>query len=453
MGKRSRWILVASLVALMCGLGWAVYQRFTSQVNMRIAISQHRADDALLVTELAKWMAKNNRRTRLSVVMTHDEAAAVDAVRNGQADLASVRGDYPLPGGINSAAALYREVAIFVATAQSRIQDWPQVRGKTIALVGHTDAHDTLLQKILRARNITDAKFIAVERDSLDDLLKKNVVQVIAQIAPLNTGQVAEMKTGRNMRKVKGAAIMLELADAEALAAGDNRYEDYDVPAGGIRSAPPLPDEATSTLAVARHLVIASRVQPISVQKTLIDIMDAKRAIAADFPLARQIGSPGVEKDAAIKIHVGALSYFNGEEISLTDLLIDWIYIVPMVIGGLGAVLTWMYNLMWPADARRAQDAMVELLVMRREATKASTLAELDTIEKRRDEIQEEIDEQLSDGGLTDKLITALLVAADTTDRKISMMREKILREGRSHAQMLEPKQEQQQAPAGASPA
>lgn len=423
MSKRSRWILLISILALMGGLGWAAYQRMTSQVTLRVAIAESRSDDGVLLNEIGKWLTANNRRTRLQVVPLPDQAAIVTALREGKVELGSVRGDFPMPGGLNSMAAMYREVAIFIATPQSKIEDWPQLKGRTIGLAGHTAPNDPLLQKILRARNLSDIKMIAIERDQIDDLLKKNTIQVVAQIAPLTGSTGTDMKAGRTVRRVKGDAAMLELADAEALAEADNRYEDYDVPVGGVRDAPPLPEESTSTLAVIRHLMIRSQTPSLGVQKTLIDFMDAKRAIAPDFPLARQIGSPGVDKDAAVKIHPGALSYFNGEEIKITDILIEWIYIVPLVIGGLGAVLTWLYNFFWPAEKRRAQDAMVELLVMRRDAARAKSMADLEALETRRDQIEDLIHDEFSEGALEHKMVTALLVAAEAADRKIDYMR------------------------------
>ncbi|MGL4496675.1 MAG: TAXI family TRAP transporter solute-binding subunit [Beijerinckiaceae bacterium] len=428
MSERLRWVLVVCIAALIGGAGWAVYHRMTSQVSVRVAVGQHRGDDALLIGELAKWMASSSRRTRIEIITVADDQAAVAAVREGKAALASVRGDQPLPGGVNSALALYRAVATIVALPQSGVKDWPQLRGKTIGLLGHLDPQDPLLQKILRARGVTDARFVPVERTQVDDVLRRNAVHAIAQISPLNANPASEVRAGRAVRRIKGAATVLEIADAEALAAADNRYEDFDIPAGALRDTPPMPQEATSTLAVIRHLVVRGNAPAHGVQRILIDIMDAKRAVAPDFPLALQIGSPGVEKDAAIKIHPGALSYFNGEEIKLSDMVIEWIYIVPVVVGGVGAVLTWLYNLLWPAHARRAQQAIVELLVMRRDVARAQTLADIDAIEKKRDDIQALIDEEFSTGALKDRVLTALLVAAEAADRKIDFMRERLSR-------------------------
>lgn len=428
MDRKARWILVVSIIVLLGGFAWAGYQRYTTQATVRIAIGQHRADDALLINELGKWLTQNNRRTRVEVVTVPDDVAAVAAVRTGKAEMASVRGDQALPGGVNSALALYRAVAIVVALPKSGVQDWNQLNNKTIGLLGHLDPQDIMLQKILRARNVTGVKFVPVERGQLDEVLRKNSVHAIAQISPLNMNPASELRAGKAIRRIKGAPVMLELADAEALAESDNRYEDYDVPAGALKTSPSFPEEATSTLAVIRHLVVPGSVQAITIQKTLIDLMDAKRGIAQDFPLALQIGSPGVEKDAAIKIHPGALSYFNGEEIRLSDILLEWVYIVPMIIGGIGALATWLYNFFWPADARRAQDTLVELLLMRRDAARAQSLDDLDRLEQRRDEIQELIHDEFSNGELEDRVITALLVAAEATDRKIDYVRDRLMR-------------------------
>ena len=426
MTKRTRWILAFSLFALVAGLAWAAYARFTGQITWRVAISEHRSDDAQLFNELGKWMAARNRRSRIEVVMVADENKAVDALRDGSADLASVRADVSLSGGINSMATLYREVAVFVALPKSGIEDWPHLKGKTVALVGHTATQDRLVQKILRARNVSDVKLIEVDRKDIDALLKQNGAHVIAQVAPLISTQHPGLKTGSTLRKVKGVATMLELADAEALASADKRYEGIDIPTGGVRDAPQLPVEETSTLAVARHLIVKGKEQTYPVQRLLIDIMDAKRAIASDVPLARKIGSPGVEKDGVIKIHAGAASYFNGEEVALGDVVLEWFYLVPMIIGGGGAMLAWLYNLMWPESARHAQHSVAELLAMRRELASLSSQHALRAMEERRDQVMSRIDKGLASGKLPDNMIAALVVASDAVDRKIDQARERL---------------------------
>lgn len=427
MGRRLRSLLAVSILAILIGGGWAIYQRATSQIIWRIAVAQHREDDEALFTELARWMATRNRRSRFEIVRVEDEPAALEALRQNKADILSVRADTPVPGAFASIASLYREVAAFIALPRSGIDDWAKLKGKTIGLIGHTSPQDRLVQRVLRARNLSDVKLLEFDRTQFEPLMKQNAMQAVVQVAPLINTQHANLKIGSTIRKVKREALMLEVTDADALASVDKRYVGVDVPAGGIREAPALPEEETATLAVTRHLVVLGSEKTYTVQRLLIDIMDAKRAISSEMPLARNIGSPGTDKDGVLKVHPAAAHYFNGDEMALPDLILEWIYLVPLVIGGCGAAFTWAYNLLWPASARRAQFAVAELMKLRRDLSEVKTGAELNAIAERLSKMQEDIDRGLANGGLKDNMITALLVASDAADRKLEQMRERFV--------------------------
>ncbi|HUN11763.1 MAG TPA: hypothetical protein PLE50_05760, partial [Rhabdaerophilum sp.] len=71
-----RWLILLAVLAAAAAFSWFAYQRFTSPLTWRIAVSQHRADDAVILERVGEWLKLRARRTRLDVQMVADEDAA-----------------------------------------------------------------------------------------------------------------------------------------------------------------------------------------------------------------------------------------------------------------------------------------------------------------------------------------------------------------------------------------
>ena len=430
MQKISRAILVLSLLAISFGLAMVTFHMLKGQFLWRVAIGTQRGDDPAMIEAIARWLAENNRRSRIEVRIVASDAAALDAVRDGMADAALARTDAIIPGMMASVASLYPEVAMVVGLPRSGITDWPQLRGKTVALVGHTKPDDALLKKILQTRNVTDVRLVSVERRDFDAGLARNAFQGIANVGPLVSQDTTDIRAGGSFRRIKKGATVLEVVDAESLAATDKRYVAFDIPGGGMRDQPPLPEEEISTLAVMRHLMVRGATKAFTVQRLLIDIMDAKRAISSAQPLARKIGSPGTDKDGAVKIHPGAIRYFNGEEIAISDIVLEWIYVIPMVAGAFGAIGSWLASRLWRRGRSSLEDAVVQLVKLRQSASQVRSAAELRQLEPDLEQLSLRIGQALASGAASDKSATSALLALDLTERALERTRQRVSASG-----------------------
>jgi hypothetical protein len=105
-------------------------------------------------------------------------------------------------------------------------------------------------------------------------------------------------------------------------------------------------------------------------------------------PIFAQITAPSTDPDAFLAVHPGAAAYYNGTQQSFMDEYGNWIYLTPMILGGLATVLAAAWKFLGIAPF--ANDGPLDALyVLVRRIRKADTEATLETIEDEIDEIHD----------------------------------------------------------------
>ena len=93
---------------------------------------------------------------------------------------------------------------------------------------------------------------------------------------------------------------MRRLMVHESLRSGARQLclETFDLPKGALRGAPPLPDDAVSTLRVPAYLVASQKASEDTVAALAKSIMEVRRELLADTPILAQVAAPDDESDA-----------------------------------------------------------------------------------------------------------------------------------------------------------
>jgi hypothetical protein len=106
----------------------------------------------------------------------------------------------------------------------------------------------------------------------------------------------------------------------------------------------------------------------------------------AEQPIFAQITAPSTDPDAYLALHPGAAAFYNGTQQSFMDEYGNWIYLTPMIFGGLATLLAaaWKFLGIAPFAGGGPLDALYALV---RRIRKADTEAALETIEDEIDDI------------------------------------------------------------------
>ena len=103
-------------------------------------------------------------------------------------------------------------------------------------------------------------------------------------------------------------------------------------------------------------------------------------------PIFAQITAPSTDPDAYLAVHPGAAAVYNGTTQSFMDEYGNWIYLTPMVLGGIATLFAaiWKFLGIGPAAADAPLD---RLYALARRIRKADSLVELGTIGDEIDDI------------------------------------------------------------------
>src|SRR3989442_12791228 len=152
------------------------------------------------------------------------------------------------------------------------------------------------------------------------------------------------------------------------------------------RGPPPVPSDDLTTLRTALYLVANKKLGSDLVTSLTQTIMNVRRDLLVEQPIFAQITAPSTNADAYLALHPGAAAFYNGTQQSFMDEYGTWIYLTPMILGGLATVLAAAWKFLGIAPF--AGDGPLDTLyALARRIRKADTEAELETIEDEIDDI------------------------------------------------------------------
>lgn len=431
MSMLKRWLIVVFAVLALAAAAFVVHRQFIAERVLRVAVEQAGGTDAQLITAMNDWMQAEGRRYRFRLVVTGSAAESQRLLRARQVEMASVRADAVAPGnGISSIAMLYQEVAILLAVDGSRIASWSDLNRRTIAAAANTDPKDPLIQALMKLHGVDESLVVTVAPEVLRQDIQKKTLFGMVQISPMPGTVFASLRRAGMMRDPKISFSVIEVADAETLAKRDRRYSEATIPVGAVRASPPLPDEALSSLGVARHLMVRDMLNGYMVNRLVHAMLDAKRALLPQYPALAQMGAPDLEADAHVKVHRGPKALYNGEEQPISEILLEWIYLVPLLAGLFGTGLMGVWRWLRLGQPNPAEALVRDLLDVRRTAAAATSISELSRAKQSLDGLAEKILHLTEERGklsATGPLLTAL----DIAERQIDSRRAELDRVGR----------------------
>jgi hypothetical protein len=114
--------------------------------------------------------------------------------------------------------------------------------------------------------------------------------------------------------------------------------------------------------------------------------MNVRRDLMVEQPIFAQITAPSTDADAYLALHPGAAAFYNGTQQSFMDEYGNWIYLTPMILGGIATIFAAVWKFLGIRPS--ASDAPLDkLYAMARRIRKADDPAELGTIEDEIDDI------------------------------------------------------------------
>jgi TRAP-type uncharacterized transport system substrate-binding protein len=381
-----RFVLLLGVVGIVSGAGLLAYRYWTRPVTLSVAVGSIDGEAAKAMSTIASRLASNNASVRLKVMDSGTALGAAKAFSDGKVDLAVVRGDVGDLSKAQAVVVVSHVVALIIVPPGSSIEGMDKLKGLRIGVIGG-DANTKIVDVLSKEYGFDRTKvFKDIALPDARRAIQSKEVGALLIVMPL-AGKYLSMVRDIFQQGPKALPTLIPIESAGAIAASERAYESFDVPKGTLRGAPPVPDADVTTLRTNLYLVAGKALEADLVTTLTQTILSVRRDLMHEEPIFAQITAPSTDQDAYLPLHRGAAAVYNSTTQSFMDEYGNWIYLTPMVLGGIATVLAAGWKFLGIGNPATREGPLDSLYALGRRIRNALTEAELLHIEDEIDDI------------------------------------------------------------------
>ncbi len=384
------WLRVVSLlgvIILVTGASLLAYRWYARPVTLTLAVGSIDGEGAKAMSAIASQLVSDGAPVRLKVIDTGTALESAKQFAAGNVDLAVVRGDV---GDLSQAQAiivLTHATVLIIAPPGSSIDSIEKLKGRTVGVVGG-ETNSKIVEVLDKAYDLARAKvvFKNLTLQEARQAVQSKQVSALLVVIPLTEKYLSLVK-GFFQQGSKALPVLIPIESAAAIADANRAYESFDVPKGTLRGAPPVPDDDLTTLRTSLYLVANKKLSVDRATNLTQAIIKVRRELLGEHPLFAQITAPSTDADAHLPVHPGALAVYNGTQQSFMDEYGNYIYVGPMVLGGIASVLAAAWKFLGIGQPEVREGPLDSLYALARRIRGVNTETELASIEEEIDNI------------------------------------------------------------------
>jgi TRAP-type uncharacterized transport system substrate-binding protein len=351
-----------------------------------VAVGSIDGEAAKAMSAIASRLVATDAPVRLKVIDSGTAFGAAQTFSAGKADLAVVRGDVGDLSQARAVVVVSHVVVLVIAPPGSAIDGIDKLKGRRVGVIGG-DANSKVVDVLSKEFGLDRAKvFKDIALPDARRALQSKEVNALLVVIPL-TEKYLSLVREFFQQGAKALPVLVPIESAAAIAQAERAYESFDVPKGTLRGSPPVPEDDLTTLRATLYLVANKKLGTDLVTSLTQTIMRVRRDLLVEQPIFAQITAPSTDADAPVPLHPGAAAFYNGTQQSFMDEYGNWIYLTPMVLGGLATVLATAWKFLGLGGPATGQGPLDSLYALGRRIRKAGTDTELSDIEEEIDEI------------------------------------------------------------------
>ena len=335
------WLRIVSLVGvviLVTAAGLLGYRYYAQPVTLTVAVGSSDGEAAKAMSAIASELVSINASVRLKII---DTGTALEAARKfaaGEVDLAVVRGDVGDLSQAKAVVVLSHVVALIIAPPGSTLDSVDKLKGRRVGVIGG-EANARIVDLLSKEYGLDRAKvFKDVALADARKAVQSKEVNALLVVIPLAEKYLSLVR-GIFQQGSKALPVLIPIDSAAAIAETERAYESFDVPKGTLHASPPVPDDDLTTLRTSLYLVAKKKLSSDLMANFTQTLMNVRRNLLREQPIFAQITSPSTDPDAYLPLHPGAAAFYNGTQQSFMDEYGNWIYLTPMILGGIASVL------------------------------------------------------------------------------------------------------------------
>ena len=383
------WLRVVSLIGvaiLVTGAALFGYRYYTRPATLTLAVGSVDGEAAKAMSAIAGELVSINASVRLKIIDTGTALEAAKQFAAGNVDLAVVRGDVGDLSQAQAVVVLSHVVALIVAPAGSNIDSVDKLKGRRVGVIGGA-ANTRVVDVLSKAYGLDRAKvFIDVALPDARKAVQSKEVNALLVVIPLAEKYLSLVR-GFFPQGTKAFPVLIPIDSASAIAETERAYESFDVPKGTLHAAPPVPDDDLTTLRTSLYLVAKKKLSSDLMANFTQTLMKVRRDLLREQPIFAQITAPSTDPDAYLPLHPGAAAFYNGTQPSFMDEYGNYIYLGPMILGGIASVLAAAWKFLGIGQPEFREGPLDTLYGLARQIRSVDTETELSNIEEEIDSI------------------------------------------------------------------
>jgi TRAP-type uncharacterized transport system substrate-binding protein len=380
-------VSLVGVIIVVTGASLLPYRWYARPVTLTLAVGSIDGEGAKAMSAMASQLVSNGASVRLKVIDTGTALESAKQFAAGNVDLAVVRGDV---GDLSRALAivvLTHATVLIIAPPGSSIDGIDKLKGHTVGVVGG-ETNAGVVDVLNKTYDLARAKvvFKNLGLQEARQAVQSKQVSALLVVIPLTEKYLSLVK-GFFQQGAKSLPVLIPIDSAAAIADANRAYESFDVPKGTLRGAPPVPDDDLTTLRTSLYLVASKKLSSDMATSLTQAIMKARRELLGEHPIFAQITSPSTDADAYLPVHPGALAVYNGTTQSFMDEYSNYIYLGPMILGGIASVLAAAWKFLGIGQPEIREGPLDTLYGLARRIRTVNSETDLSSIEEEIDNI------------------------------------------------------------------
>jgi TRAP-type uncharacterized transport system substrate-binding protein len=381
-----RFFLLLGAVGIASGAGLLGYRYYTRPTTLSVAVGSIDGEAAKAMAAIASQLVSTNAPVRLRVIDSGTALEASKAFSAGKADLAVVRGDVGDLSEAQAVVVVSHMVVLLIAPPGSSIDSIGKLKGRVVGVIGG-EANSKIVDVLSKEYGLDRAKvFKDIALPDARRAVQSKEVSALLVVMPLAEKYLSLIRDVF-AQGAKAVPVLVPIESAGAIAQTERAYESFEVPKGTLRGSPPVPEDDLTTLRTSLYLVAHKKLGNDLISSLTQTIMHVRRELLTEQPIFAQITAPSTDADAYLPLHPGAAAFYNGTQQSFMDEYGNWIYLTPMLLGGMATVLAAAWKFLGLGNPITVLGPLDSLYALGRRIRKAGTEAELSDIEDEIDNI------------------------------------------------------------------
>ncbi len=293
-------------VAVLAGLYYNFFVRNADPREVRFASGVPGTATSELIEAIGNQLQSGAKDVAISFVATSGSDENIRLLEQGKIDVAAIPADALTRPNFSLIANLYPDIYHFIVHADSKINSLRDLPGKRIAVPPESSSAYRSFWYLIGQYGVSPESILAkpmTAAKAFEALRARKVDAVFYMRPPANrrTRWIAEAV------RIK----ILPIDQAQAMALRRDALTPVIIPKGVYGGDPPIPAQATPSVATNRILITRSDVPQNIIRELTAVMFENRRDLMINSRLASFITKPHIDTGTILPVHPGALAFYD----------------------------------------------------------------------------------------------------------------------------------------------